>query len=124
MDGGRTHHLHSMLWDCKHWVGLAINLDMGKVTMCELTGFSGVKSLCGSAYPIYYNNRIRLIAARRHEVHGDARSWRPAPHMSGITDQAVDNFRKQYALDIYKTIVMPAYSTQVVYAESLSPPLV
>ncbi|KAL0789269.1 hypothetical protein Bca101_005515 [Brassica carinata] len=30
-------------------------------------------------------------------------------HMSSITDRDVDDFRKQYVLDIYKTIVMPAY---------------
>ncbi|KAG2284428.1 hypothetical protein Bca52824_055648 [Brassica carinata] len=132
-----------MLWDCKHWVGLAINLDMGyieildplpalyadsrverfmlplvtilpylvrKVAMCELTQFRGVKSLCGSAY-----RSLQQLGSAL----GD-----PAPHMSGITDQAVGDFRKRYALDIYKTIVMHAYSTQVVYAESLSPPLV
>nr|VDD10195.1 unnamed protein product [Brassica oleracea] len=35
----------------------------------------------------------------------------PAPHMSGITDTLVDQLRKQYALDIYKSIILPTYPT-------------
>ncbi|CAN7067121.1 unnamed protein product [Brassica rapa subsp. trilocularis] len=33
----------------------------------------------------------------------------PYPHMSGITDAMVDQFRRVYAMDAYKTIVLPAY---------------
>ncbi|CAN7049718.1 unnamed protein product [Brassica rapa subsp. trilocularis] len=134
-----------MLWDRKHWVGLAINLDMGyieildpmpalyadtrverfmlplvtilpylvrKVAMCELTQFRGVKKFVWRRLPDIYNNSrsgdCGPVSMKFLEMHalGD-----PAPHMSGITDEAVDDFRKQYALDIYKTIVMPAYST-------------
>ncbi|CAN7121384.1 unnamed protein product [Brassica rapa subsp. narinosa] len=101
-----------MLWDRKHWVGLAINLDMGKVAMCELTQFRGVKKFVWRRLPDLYNNSrsgdCGPVSMKFLEMHalGD-----PAPHMSGITDEAVDDFRKQYALDIYKTIVMPAYST-------------
>ncbi|KAF3530988.1 hypothetical protein DY000_02040391 [Brassica cretica] len=36
-------------------------------------------------------------------AHGDPE------HMSSITDREFDDFRKKYVLDIYKTIVMPAY---------------
>lgn len=40
-------------------------------------------------------------------AHGD-----PAPSMTGITDSHVDAFRKQYVLDLYKTLVMPTYYGQ------------
>ncbi|KAL0710611.1 hypothetical protein Bca4012_017589 [Brassica carinata] len=33
----------------------------------------------------------------------------PHPHMSGITDHHVDKFRQLYAMEAYKTIVLPAY---------------
>ncbi|KAG2249127.1 hypothetical protein Bca52824_088755 [Brassica carinata] len=132
-----------MLWNCKHWVGLAINLDMGrverfmqplltilpylvrKVAMCELTQFSRLKEFVWRRIPDLYNNSrfcdCGPVSMKFLEMHtlGD-----PAPHMSGITDQTVDDFRKQYALDIYKTIVMPAFSAYAVYSESLSPPFV
>ncbi|KAL0647534.1 hypothetical protein Bca4012_045825 [Brassica carinata] len=36
--------------------------------------------------------------------HGD-----PLPHMSGITDGTIDDLCKQYAMDVYKTVVLPAY---------------
>ncbi|KAF8113248.1 hypothetical protein N665_0054s0060 [Sinapis alba] len=33
----------------------------------------------------------------------------PEPHMSSFTDDIVDDFCKQYTMDIYKSIVLPAY---------------
>lgn len=33
----------------------------------------------------------------------------PPPHMRGITDEHVDKFRQLYAMEAYKTIVLPAY---------------
>ncbi|KAF8095058.1 hypothetical protein N665_0342s0009 [Sinapis alba] len=33
----------------------------------------------------------------------------PAPHMSGLTNPLVDALRKQYALNIYKSIILPLY---------------
>ncbi|CDY56567.1 BnaCnng30650D [Brassica napus] len=85
-----------MLWNCKHWVGLAINLDMGKVAMCELTQFSRLKEFVWRRIPDLYNNSrfcdCGPVSMKFLEMHtlGD-----PAPHMSGITDQTVDDFRKQ-----------------------------
>ncbi|KAL0729323.1 hypothetical protein Bca4012_025416 [Brassica carinata] len=42
------------------------------------------------------------------QAHGD-----PEPHMSSLTDGIVDDIRKQYTMDIYKTIVLPAYHPQL-----------
>ena len=133
-----------MIWDSSHWVGLAINLDMGyveildpmptlnsdrrverfmqplvtilpylvkRVAMCELTQFSGLNKFVWKRLPgLYINSRsgdCGPVTMKFLEMHalGD-----PAPHMGGLTDKAVDDFRKQYAMDIYKTIVLPAYS--------------
>ncbi|KAF3543515.1 hypothetical protein DY000_02004507 [Brassica cretica] len=46
------------------------------------------------------------VCAKFMELHlfGD-----PYPHMSGLTDAMVDKFRQQYAIEAYKTIVLPAY---------------
>ncbi|CAF2326512.1 unnamed protein product [Brassica rapa] len=46
------------------------------------------------------------VCAKFMELHlyGD-----PYPHMSGLTDGMVDKFRQQYAMEAYKTIVLPAY---------------
>ncbi|KAJ4882122.1 ULP_PROTEASE domain-containing protein [Raphanus sativus] len=132
-----------MLWDESHWVGLAINLDMGlvevldplptlhgvrrmakwmkpilaslpylvkKVAMCELTQFAGVKPfVCTRITDIYVNHRsgdcgpVTMKFLELH-AHGD-----PPPGMAGITDKIVDNIRMQFAMDIYKTLVLPAY---------------
>ncbi|KAG2310809.1 hypothetical protein Bca52824_022366 [Brassica carinata] len=134
-----------MLWNKSHWVGLAINLDMGlvevldplpalhgvrrmakwmkpmltclpylvkKVAMCELTQFTGLKPfICTRIPDIYINGRsgdcgpVTMKFLELH-AHGD-----PSPGMAGITDQIVDNIRKQYAMDIYKTMVLPASSS-------------
>ncbi|KAL0668280.1 hypothetical protein Bca4012_030984 [Brassica carinata] len=106
------HNIYTlMLWNSKHWVGLAINLDMGKVAMCELNQFSGLKKFVWRRISDLYNNTrsgdCGLVSMKFLEMHtlGD-----PAPHMAGITYKTVDDFRKQYALDIYKTIVMHVYS--------------
>ncbi|KAG2293427.1 hypothetical protein Bca52824_040096 [Brassica carinata] len=116
-----------MIWGDKHWVGLAINLDLGcvevldplptlykdsagrlswlrfkvlpylvkKVANYELTQFAVAPFTCHHQRPL-------------HQRRGGDRTWDP-DHMSSITDRDVDDFRKQYVLDIYKTIVMPAY---------------
>lgn len=132
-----------MIWEDRHWVGLAINLDMGyveildplptlygdnkvqklmdpiltslpylvkKVAKPHQTQFRGLKPfhwerITGS----YINERsgdcgpVSIKFMELHS-HGD-----PLPHMSGITDGTVDDLRKQYAMDVYKTIVLPAY---------------
>ncbi|KAG2306840.1 hypothetical protein Bca52824_026588 [Brassica carinata] len=130
-----------MLWNNSHWVGLAINLDMGlvevldplpvlngdirmakwmkpvlsclpylvkKVARCELTQFTGDKPFVCSRIPdTYINGRggdCGPVTMKFLEFHGKGD---PAPGMSGITDQTVDIIRKQYAMDIYKTMVLP-----------------
>ncbi|KAG2312619.1 hypothetical protein Bca52824_024176 [Brassica carinata] len=134
-----------MLWNKSHWVGLAINLDMGlvevldplpalhgvrriakwmkpvlaclpylvkKVAMCELTQFTCLKPFICSRIPDIYINGgsgdCRPVTMKFLELHahGD-----PSPGMAGITYQIVDNIRKQYAMDIYKTMVLQASSS-------------
>ncbi|CAN7125247.1 unnamed protein product [Brassica rapa subsp. narinosa] len=132
-----------MLWNDSHWVGLAINLDLGfveildplsslygvrrvtkfmkplvdslpyvvkKVAMCEHTQFRGLKPFMWKRIPDLYTNTrsgdcgpVSMKFLEMH-AHGD-----PPPQMSSITDRIVDNIRKQYAMDIYKTIVLPSY---------------
>ncbi|KAF8049907.1 hypothetical protein N665_2093s0002 [Sinapis alba] len=132
-----------MIWADKHWVGLAINLDLGcieildpfptlysdrcvarfmapvvkalpflvkKVTNYQPTQFRGIEPFSWHRIPdLYINERggdcgpVTVKFLEMH-AHGD-----PAPHMSSITDRIVDDIRKQYVLDIYKTIVLPAY---------------
>ncbi|CAN7093827.1 unnamed protein product [Brassica rapa subsp. narinosa] len=81
-----------------------------KVAMCELTQFSGLKKFVWKRVPgLYQNTRsgdcgpVSMKFLEMH-AHGD-----PIHHMESLTDKAVDDIRKQYALDIYKTIVMPSY---------------
>ncbi|CAH2070396.1 unnamed protein product [Thlaspi arvense] len=46
------------------------------------------------------------VAVKFMEMHaaGD-----PDPHMFGFTDEIIDQFRKQYALDLYRDLVIPLY---------------
>ncbi|CAN7073557.1 unnamed protein product, partial [Brassica oleracea var. botrytis] len=132
-----------MIWADKHWVGLAINLDLGcveildpfptlysdrsvarfmapvlkslpylvkKVANYQLTQFRGLQTFTFHRVSDLYINEIGgdcgpvTVKFLEMHAHGD-----PDPGMSSITDSKVADFRKQYALDIYKTIVMPAY---------------
>lgn len=132
-----------MIWADKHWVGLAINLDLGcveildpfptlysdrsvarfmatvlkslpylvkKVANYQLTQFRGLQPFTCHRVSNLYINEIGgdcgpvTVKFLEMHTHGD-----PDPDMSSITDRKVDDIRKQYALDIYKTIVMPAY---------------
>lgn len=132
-----------MIWGDRHWVGLAINLDMGyveimdplpslygdkkvvkfmealltslpylvkKVAKPQQTQFRGLKPFYWKRMKdIYINERggdcgpLSIKFMELH-AHGD-----PDPQMSGLTDTNVDDMRKQYAMDVYKTIVLPAY---------------
>ena len=131
-----------MIWGDKHWVGLAINLDLGcvevldplptlykdsavgrfmapvlkvlpylvkKVANYELTQFRGLAPFtCHRIKDLYINERggdCGPVSVKFLEMHAQG----DPDHMSSITDRDVDDFRKQYVLDIYKTIVMPAY---------------
>ena len=132
-----------MIWADKHWVRLAINLDLGcveildpfptlysdrsvarfmapvlkslpylvkKVANYQLTQFRGLQTFTFHRVSDLYINEIGgdcgpvTVKFLEMHTHGD-----PDPDMSSITDRKVDDIRKQYALDIYKTIVMPAY---------------
>ncbi|CAN7027535.1 unnamed protein product [Brassica oleracea var. botrytis] len=132
-----------MIWADKHWVGLAINLDMGyveimdpqpslnkdkkvstfmealltallylvkKVAKPQQTQFRGLEPFYWKRMKdIYINERSGdcgplSIKFMEFHAHGD-----PAPHMSRITYITVDYLHKQYAMDVYKTIVLPAY---------------
>lgn len=132
-----------MIWEDRHWVGLAINLDMGyveildplpsltrdkkvvtwmesvltalpylvkKVAKPQQTQFRGLNPFYWKRMKdVYTNDRggdcgpVSIKFMELH-AHGD-----PDPGMAGITDFVVDDLRKQYAMDVYKTIVLPAY---------------
>ncbi|KAG2266446.1 hypothetical protein Bca52824_073525 [Brassica carinata] len=126
----------------KHWVGLAINLDLGvievldplptlykdstagrfmapvlkalpylvkKVANYQLTQFRGLAPFTWHRIKdLYINKRggdCGPVTAKflKMHAHGDP------TNMLSITDRDVDDFRKQFVLDIYKTIVLPAY---------------
>lgn len=83
-----------------------------KVTMCEITQFSGLKPFIWRRIPDLYTNScsgdcgpVSMKFLEMH-THGD-----PPPNMTSITDRIVDDIQKQYAMDIYKTMVLPAYNT-------------
>ncbi|CAH2052222.1 unnamed protein product, partial [Thlaspi arvense] len=90
--------------------------------ICEMLPYA-VNSLCTQAsqgigltpyvwhvvQDIYVNARTGdcgLVAIKFMEMHaaGD-----PEPHMFGLTDAMVDDFRKQYAMDLYRDLVIPLY---------------
>lgn len=58
---------------------------------------------------VYVNERTGdcgPVAAKFMELHANGD---PSPGMEGMTDALVDNFRKQYAMDIYREWVLPLY---------------
>lgn len=58
---------------------------------------------------LYINNRggdCGPLCVKFMEMHANGD---PEPYMRGLTDPIVDALRKQYALDIYKSIVLPLY---------------
>ncbi|CAH2060386.1 unnamed protein product [Thlaspi arvense] len=76
------------------------------------------------ARDVYVNKRsgdCGPVAMKFMEMHalGD-----PAPHMGGITDGMVDDFRKQYAMDLYKELVLPLYEEGSVGERGLRPSMV
>ncbi|KAF2590518.1 hypothetical protein F2Q70_00038120 [Brassica cretica] len=81
-----------------------------KVANYQLTQFRGLQPFTCHRVSNLYINEIGgdcgpvTVKFLEMHTHGD-----PDPDMSSITDRKVDDIRKQYALDIYKTIVMPAY---------------
>ncbi|CAH2034703.1 unnamed protein product [Thlaspi arvense] len=128
-----------MCWKVQHWVGLAINISLSHIEIldpypplkydrqvekpiCDMFPYV-VKNLCPQASQqqgaspytwnrvkdIYLNQRsgdCGPVSIKFMEIHsaGD-----PDPHMFGLTDNHVDAFRKQYALDLYRGLVMPLY---------------
>ncbi|KAG2316083.1 hypothetical protein Bca52824_019205 [Brassica carinata] len=93
-----------MLWNQSHWVGLAINLDMGLVEVLDpLPALHGVRRMAKWMKPVL---SILLTLSRKLQFPRVAAHGDPARD-GGITDQIVDNLRKRYAMDIYKTMVLP-----------------
>ncbi|KAL0681228.1 hypothetical protein Bca4012_048075 [Brassica carinata] len=113
----------------RHWVGLAIDLRDGHVDVLDsLPSLYDEERVQRFLRPILQMlpYLIRYVAKNNSrdlspftcqrrtctyensfmELHlfGD-----PYPHMSGLTDGMVDKFRQQYAMEAYKTIVLPDY---------------
>ncbi|KAG2247735.1 hypothetical protein Bca52824_087363 [Brassica carinata] len=80
-----------------------------KVTNYQLTQFRGLAPFTWHRIKdLYINERgggCGPVTVKFLEMH----AHRDPEHMSSITDREFDDFRKQYVLDIYKTIVMPDY---------------
>ncbi|KAG2292915.1 hypothetical protein Bca52824_039584 [Brassica carinata] len=115
-----------MIWADRHWVGLAINLRAGHVDVLDslpsLYDEEDVQRFLRPIlqmlpylirYVVKNNSRdLSPFTCQRKtgtyfmELHlyGD-----PFPHMSGLTEDIVDKVRRQYAMEEYKTIVLPAY---------------
>ncbi|KAG2253963.1 hypothetical protein Bca52824_084099 [Brassica carinata] len=113
----------------RHWVGLAIDLRAGHVDVLDslpslydeedvqrflrpilqmlpyLIRYL-VKNNSRDLSPFTCQRRTGTYENTFMELHlfGD-----PYPHMSSLTDAMVDKFRQQYAMEAYKTIVLPAY---------------
>ncbi|KAF8077034.1 hypothetical protein N665_1067s0001 [Sinapis alba] len=72
----------------------------------SLSQFSGNDPFTWERVPDLYENRrcgdCGPVSVKFMEMHalGD-----PAPHMSGLTNAMVDDFRKQFALELYKYII-------------------
>ncbi|KAF8082670.1 hypothetical protein N665_0813s0012 [Sinapis alba] len=81
-----------MIWADRHWVGLVINLVVRLVEV-----FDPLTSL-------YNDAAVLNVKFMEMHLYGD-----PYPHMLGITDQNVDNLRRLYAMEVYKTLILPAY---------------
>ncbi|CAN6801781.1 unnamed protein product [Brassica oleracea] len=131
-----------MIWGDKHWVGLAINLDLGvvevsdplptlykdstvgrfmapvlkalpylvkKVANYQLTQFRGLAPFTWHRIKdLYINERggdCGPVTPKFLEMHAHG----DPTNLLSIIDRDVDDFRKQFVLDIYKTIVLPAY---------------
>ncbi|KAL0874519.1 hypothetical protein Bca101_024224 [Brassica carinata] len=96
-----------MIWADKHWMGLCINLVMGHVIRTSPVTYH---LLHGSTPPNTYE-KLRSgdcspVSVKFMEMH---LYYDPHPHMFGITDHNVDKFRQFYAMEAYKTIVLPVY---------------
>ncbi|KAF2571874.1 hypothetical protein F2Q70_00004409 [Brassica cretica] len=99
-----------MIWADRHWAGPILQMlpylirYLVKNNSRDLSPFT-----CQRRTGTYENTRsgdCGPVCAKFLELHlfGD-----PYPHMSGLTDAMVDKFRQQYAMEAYKTIVLPAY---------------
>src|SRR5690606_29063363 len=88
----------------------ALSYLINKVATSHQNQSNALKPFLWSRIPDLYTNTrsgdcgpVSMKFLEMH-AHGDL-----APHISNITDEDVYAFRKQYALDIYKTIVLPSY---------------
>lgn len=103
--------IHTERWRVT-WLSVLKSLPflVKKVANFELTQFRGLDPFTWHRVSnLYINKRggdCGPVSAKFLEIHahGD-----PEHHMASITDLQVDSIRKQYAIDIYKTLVIPAY---------------
>ncbi|KAL0875887.1 hypothetical protein Bca101_025592 [Brassica carinata] len=103
---------HSSLLEEQKLAFVSPHLTSGlqAVANYQLTQFRGLEPFSWHRVSrLYINERggdYGLVSVKFLELHahGD-----PENHMSRFTNKTVDDIRRQYALDIYKTIVMPAY---------------
>ncbi|CAA7031895.1 unnamed protein product [Microthlaspi erraticum] len=129
-----------MIWEDRHWVGLAIHLGTRFVEVLDpfpslyadrkVKNFMGpvvdmlphiLSNMCPSATQrkkpftyarvpdIYENTRAGdcgPVAVKFLEMHAYND---PAPQLAGITDVMVDEFRKSYAVELYRELVVPLY---------------
>ncbi|CAA7056645.1 unnamed protein product [Microthlaspi erraticum] len=129
-----------MIWEDRHWVGLAIHLGTRFVEVLDpfpslyadrkVDKFMGpvvdmlphiLSNMCPSPTQkkkpftysrlrdIYENTRAGdcgPVAVKFLEMHAYND---PAPHLAGITDIMVDEFRKSYAVELYRELVVPLY---------------
>ncbi|KAL0728223.1 hypothetical protein Bca4012_024316 [Brassica carinata] len=101
-----------MIWADKHWMGLCINLVMGHVIV-----FDPLPDLYNDEKALRFLKPIlHMLPYLIHYVVEDNVKFMemhlyydPHPHMFGITDHNVDKFRQFYAMEAYKTIVLPVY---------------
>ncbi|KAG2288838.1 hypothetical protein Bca52824_048442 [Brassica carinata] len=63
-------------------------------------------SRLGGLYQNVRSGDCRPVAVKFLEMHATGNR---SPTMSGLTDDFVDIFRKHYAMDIYKGVVVPLY---------------
>lgn len=81
-----------------------------KVARPQQTQFSGLKPFYWKRIEDHYKNErggdCGPVSIKFMELHAYND---PDPGMAGITDNIVDDLRRQYAMDVYRTFVLPAY---------------
>ncbi|CAA7037319.1 unnamed protein product [Microthlaspi erraticum] len=125
-----------MIWDNEHWVGLAIHLGTRLVEVLDplpsLDRYMApvvemlphiISRFCPSAtqkrnnmpftyrrvantYENHHSGECGPVAVKFLEMHAYND---PPPHLSGLTDVMVEDSRKNYAMELYREMVLPIY---------------